>query len=106
MLDQIKTGQTVHVKVAKHPTNAAARKTLQRLLAKDPQIAAEEQRRKEVRQATKRLRTRAGRPWISRPVKKRSVVGEPGDAGTLTVSYDVLKDLNSVARFIEVSPAK
>lgn len=105
MLDNIQTGQKVHVKIARQPTNAAARKTLARLLANDPQIAAEERRRKDVRQANKHTRTRAGRPWIVRPVRKPSVRGHLGEAGTITASYDVIKDLKSVAKFIEVSPA-
>jgi hypothetical protein len=105
MLDQIQTGQKVHVKVAKQPTNAAAKKTLKRLLAKDPQVAAEEQRRKQVRDANKRPRIRAGRPWITRPVKKPSVTGELGEAGTLSASYDVIQDLKSVEKFIDVQPA-
>lgn len=105
MLDNITTGQKVHVKIARQPTNAAARKTLSRLLAKDPDVAAEERRRKEVRDANKRHRIRAGRPWIVRPPRKPSVQGNAGEAGTITASYDVIKDLKSVEKFIEVNPA-
>jgi len=105
MLENIETGQKVRVKVARQPTNAAARKTLARLLAKDPQIAAEQQRRKEVRDTHKHVRTRAGRPWIVRPEKKPAITGDRGEAGTIRATYDVLKDLKSVEKFVEVSPA-
>jgi hypothetical protein len=105
MLDNVQYGQTVQVTVAKQPTNQAAKKTLARLLAKDPQIAAEHQRRKEVREATKHTRTRAGRPWIVRPVKKPVVNGDLGESGHLKVRYQEMKDLKSVARFIDVQPA-
>jgi hypothetical protein len=105
MLENIETGQTVHVTITREPTNASARKTLTRLLSKDPAVAKEEQRRKQVREANKRKRIRAGRPWIVRPVKKPALAGRQGESGTLRASYDVLKDLKSVERFVEVKPA-
>jgi NAD-dependent oxidoreductase involved in siderophore biosynthesis len=105
MLENITPGQKVQVTVAKQPTNQAAKKTLARLLAKDPQVAAELQRRSEVRQSKKHVRTRAGRPWFVRPVKKPAVVGDQGESGTFVARYQELKDLKSVQRFIEVKPA-
>ena len=105
MLENIQTGQKVQVTVAKQPTNAAAKITLARLLAKDPGVAREQRRLTQVREATKRKRIRAGREWISRPVKKHPVRGEQGESGTIVASYDVLQDLKRVAPFVEVSAA-
>jgi len=102
MLEDIKLGQKVHITVAKQPTNAAAKKTIARVLAKDPAIAREKQRREDVRREHKHFRTRAGRPWMVRPAKKPVVQGDRGDAGTVTVRYQELLDLKSVARFVEV----
>ncbi len=107
MLDKINLGDTITVKVTKTPTNAAGRKTLQRVLCKDPGHAAEVRRHRDVRDANTEKTTRGGRyrVWESRMVKQHPVAGEQGDQGTISASYDVMKDLKSVEKFIEVAKA-
>lgn len=107
MLDKITPGDTVTVKVVKQPTNAAASKTLERVLCKDPAHAAEVRRHRKVRDANTPMSTRGGRwrIWEGRMVKQHPVTGRAGEQGTVTATYDVLQDLKSVERFIEVAKA-
>ena len=101
----IQIGTNVQVKVVKQPTNAAAVKTLRRVLAKDATVKEEKKRLDKVADANLKYKTRGGRPWIQRMVKIHPVKGVVGDQGVVFASVDVIADLKSVARFVEVSPA-
>ena len=95
----------IAIKVVKAPTNAAAKKTLQRLLSKDSKVQAENRRLKRVRKAHFSQGRRGGRFWDINVVKQQPVAGCLGEAGVITASLDVITDLKSVAQFVEVKPA-
>ena len=104
-LENITPGQTVHVKVVQQPSNTAARRTLERLLSKDPQAQREQERLRRARQRHTRHQQRGGRQWTVRVVKQHPLQGQRGEEGTIRATVDVLRDLGSVQRFIEVEPA-
>lgn len=106
-MSDITPGSTVTVKVVKAPKNAAARKTLVRLLSKDADVIKENKRLKKVRKSNQTMSTRGGRwrVWESRLVKQRPVTGNIGEQGTFLATPDVVRDLNSVEGCIEVSAA-
>ena len=101
----IAPGTKINLKVTKQPTNAAASKTLERLLGKDPAVIAENKRHAKIRKKAQWMSTRGGRwrIWESRLAKQHPVSGKIGEEGTIVASYDVLKDLPSVERFLEVT---
>jgi len=101
----IATGSTVTFKIVKTPTNEAARKTLVRLLSKDKAVITEDKRLRKARKDNLVLAPRSGRLWAINVVKQRPVTGKIGEQGTILASYDVVKDLKSVEKFIEVSAA-
>ena len=103
----IAPGSQVTVKVVKQPTSAAATKTVVRLLSKDPGIAKRNKTIKKNRNASPKFSPRGGRwrVWESRQPKVRLVHGRPGEQGTITAGVQELRDLASVERFVEVSPA-
>ncbi len=101
----IAPGTQVTVKIIKRPTSQAAAKTLLRVLRKDPTVRAEDRRLEASRDRHFSTKPRGGRPWNRFVPAKAPVKPEPGVTGTLTATLDVLKDLNSVSRFIEVSKA-
>ena len=103
----IDPGTTIHVKVVKPVTNAAAAKTVTRLLSKDARAMAENKRHREIRKKAQWKSPRGGRwrVWESRLAKQRPVKAEIGEQGTLTATLDVLRDLPSVQRFVEIKPA-
>ena len=102
----IAPGTKINLKVVKQPTNAAASKTLARLLGKDPAAIAENKRHAKIRKKAQWMSTRGGRwrVWESRLAKQHPVSGKLGEEGTILASYDVLEDLPSVERFVEVKP--
>jgi len=105
MVDDITPGSRVQIKVVKTPRKAAAVKTLVRILAKDDLFRAENNRIHRLRKTHNRVKQRGGRPWTVRMVKLPSARGQAGETGTITATSDVINDLRSVARFIEVAPA-
>ncbi len=104
-LDTIKPGSTITVKIVTRPTNIAASKTLERLLAKDPAVKREVARHRRIRESNTTTKTRGGRDWVQRMPKQHPVEGKLGESGTITASLDVLRDLKSVSRFVEVEAA-
>ena len=105
MPDEIAVGSRIQVKVVKQPTNAAAAKTIVRLLSKAEPVQEENRRLRRMRDTYAEDRTRAGRLWTVRVPKQRPVKGEVGESGTLKATVDVIRDLGSVARFVEITAA-
>ena len=101
----VSMGSQARVEIIKTPSNAAALKTVRRILAKDERIAANKRRAKESRAGSMRVKQRGGRPWEHRPKMKHAVDGVVGEAGTVKVTQDVLNDLKSVSRFVKVTAA-
>ena len=105
MLDKIAPGSKINVKIVKQPTNTAASKTLMRVLAKDSAVNAEHERQAKIRKTNSSPSRRGGRLYGGRVVKQHPVKGQLGEAGTVTATLQVLRDLGSVQRFVEVSQA-
>lgn len=106
-MPDITPGTTVNIKIIKQPASDGARKTLVRLLSKDPEVVAENKRLKKVRKTNQTHSPRGGRwrVWEGRLAKQRPVTGNLGESGTILASVDVLTDLNSVDKYVEVSQA-
>ena len=103
MPSTIKPGKTVTVKIVNAPTNAAAIATIKRVLAKDETVKAEHLRQRKVRRKNYNPTMRGGRLYGGRVVKQHPIKGRIGEQGTILATNDVIRDLNSIARFIEVS---
>lgn len=101
----IKPGSNVQVKVVKAPTNAAAAKTIVRILSKDKTVMAENKRQRQIRKRLYAPQPRGGRTYGGYVVKQHPVKGILGEQGTVFASLDVVQDLKSVERFVEVTPA-
>lgn len=98
----IKPGSKVTVEIKRPPTSHAARKTLTRVCAKDPQIAKADRRRKEKRPSLQEKR-RGGRFWAHRMKSRSAVELTPGAKYHVLATLDVMRDLASVERFIAIS---
>lgn len=105
MIENIETGKQIKVTIVKQPTNAAAVKTLQRVLSKDEQAKAEQKRLERARRRNLRHHQRGGRQWAVRVVKQQPVQATVGASGTIKATYDTIRDLESVERFVQVAPA-
>lgn len=98
-------GAKVRVTVTKQPTNAAAAKTIVRLLSKDPAVKKDNARLRAIRRRDYKPDRRGGRLYGGRVVKQHPVRARAGESGVVVATDDVVRDLCSVARFIEVEPA-
>jgi len=105
MLDKITPGTKIKVKIIKTPTNAAASKTLVRVLSKDRGIMKENDRLRRVRKTHLVQSQRGGRFWDINVVKQQPLKAVAGVEKTIVATTSALADLSSVSRFIEVAKA-
>ena len=103
MLADIQPGQQISVTVTSEPKAAAQRKTLIRLCEKDAQVRVERKRLKRARPVT--FHRRGGRPWGDRPYRVAVVKTTAGASYNIFASIDVLRDLKSIEKHVEVTPA-
>ena len=103
MATDIKPGGTVTVTVSKNITRASARKTIERLFMKDKAVARPiETRSRNFIELPKR---RGGQIWTKRPNKVHPDLNK-GAKATILATPQALKDLASVAGFVEVKNSK
>ncbi|HEX2971958.1 MAG TPA: hypothetical protein VHP11_06475 [Tepidisphaeraceae bacterium] len=100
MAIEAKSGQTLRVTIAKSVNRESARKTLERLFRKDKSVTAPVDARSANFKALPKRR--GGRIWTKRPNKLHLDLGK-GQAATIKVTPQALKDLNSVEAFVQVS---
>ena len=104
--ENIAPGAQVRVEVVKRPTNAAALKTLRRVLVKDATAADAKKKDKLFRRRSESVKRRGGRPWEHRPTMRHPFNGLIGESGTLKATASVLHDLASISRFVKVTVSK
>jgi len=98
----LKPGQTVRITISKTINRASARKTLQRLFLKDKAVSKPIARRsRNFKDIPKR---RGGVIWTKRPNKVHPSL-QRGQSATVKTTPQSLRDLSSVAAFIQVVPA-
>ncbi len=101
MAIEAKPGQSIRVTITRLINRESARKTLERLFMKDKEFAKPfEARSANFKDKPKR---RGGRIWTKHPNKVHPAL-QAGEAATLKATASVLKDLNSVASFIDAAP--
>ncbi len=105
-MSDIAPGSRINVTIVKDPTSQAATKTLVRLLSKDARVQAENDRQRKIRKRLYNPKPRGGRFYGGHVVKQHPLKGRRGESGTITATLDVLRDLESVKRFVEITPAK
>ncbi len=95
----LKTGSSVRVTVSKAITRAAARKTIERLFMRDKAVRGPiDIRSRNFKELPKR---RGGCIWTKRPNKVHPTL-DKGFSATLKVTPQSIRDLNSVAEFVEI----
>ena len=93
-------GQSVRVTISKTINRESARKTVERLFMKDKAIVAPlDARSSNFKALPKR---RGGRIWTKRPNKIHPALAR-GDAATIVVTPQAIRDLHSVETFVTVA---
>ena len=102
MATELKPGGTVKVTVSKNITRAAARKTIERLFMKDKAVVKPIAiRSRNFKELPKR---RGGQIWTKRPNKVHPDLNK-GASAMILATPQAIKDLASVASFVEVKSA-
>lgn len=104
-MQDITPGSKVTVKIVKAPASEGARKTLERVLMKSDDMKVEDARLKRARKNNIKNDMRGGRIYPRRVPKQHPIKGVVGEQQTVVATLDVIRDLKSVERFIEVSAA-
>jgi hypothetical protein len=99
----ITPGTLVSVKVKRTVVSEKAAKTLSRLFAKDAANKPLRRRRKKLLSGAIEVRRRGGRPWEVRPKAPRLIQPKTGDTCKILATLDVIGDLKSVSRYVDVS---
>ena len=99
----IDPGSVVSVEIAATPRSAAARKTLIRVCRKDPRIAKQHRQQKRTRPSLQEW-IRGGRYWHHQMKSKPGIKLDPGERYTVNATVDVIRDLQSVERYVKVTP--
>jgi hypothetical protein len=105
MADQVEVGSRIRIEVIQAPRSTASRKTLLRLMLKDPALHKRHQVNRRHRRAAIKVRSHAGRPWRVIPKKALPVRGEPGESATILASADVVVDLRRLGPYVKITPA-
>lgn len=96
----VKPGTTIRVTISKSINRESARKTIERLFMKDKEIVAPlAARSRNFKALPKR---RGGRIWTKRPNKVHPELNK-GIAATILATPQSIRDLNSVADFVQVA---
>ena len=102
MASELKPGGTVKVTVNKNITRDSARKTLERLFMKDKSVSKPIETRS--RNFIPLPKRRGGQIWTKRPNKLHPDLTQ-GASATILATPQAIRDLNSVASFVEVKSA-
>ena len=98
----LKSGQTIRVTIKKEIKREGARKTIERLFMKDKSIAGPiENRSANFKELPKR---RGGQIWTKRPNKVHPDLNR-GASATIKTTPQAIRDLGSVAEFVEIASA-
>ncbi len=106
MATEITPGTRIRISLKSSPSSEKAAKTLSRLFLAAPANHKARRTRKKLRSNYILGHQRGGRTWYVRPKAPRIFQPVKGDSCTLVASTSVLRDLGSVARHVDVTPAK
>ncbi|MEW6252999.1 MAG: hypothetical protein AB1716_20365 [Planctomycetota bacterium] len=99
---EIAPGQTVSIELTSVPRNAAARKTLVRLFARDAAVVRDKRWQQRHRPSWQQWR-RGGNIWHHQMKTKPPVTLAAGRQVALQATVDVIRDLQSVQRWVKVT---
>lgn len=103
MATEIKPGSKIKVTLEQMPTNEAASKTLARIFRSNVEGRRARKVRKQLRASQFDGRQRGGRIWMVMPKAPRLCQPEKGATCELTATTSLIRDLNSVKRFVKIS---
>lgn len=98
----IPVGAAVSIEITAEPRSESARKTLMRLCRKDPAVM-KHHRRQQSRRPSWEEWVRGGKYWHHQMKTQPAVQLAPGQKYDVRATLDVIRDLNTVQRWVKVS---
>jgi hypothetical protein len=104
--DKIVPNTEMTFTIIKEPTRPASRKTIERLMWMQPQAKKDHSMLQRLRkQKGIKYTIRAGRVWFDRPRATRTMRAERGASFTLKITPQIVNDLKSVSKYLDVTTA-
>lgn len=97
-----KPGQTLRCTITKAPRARAARKTVERLMWRDPAVAKGLRKGHKARRRTTEIYTRGNRDWVKRQECARIVEVVRGADWSMVYHHDLAADLASVKDYLSI----
>jgi hypothetical protein len=105
MIDSLKPGQTIRCTVLKLPKAAAAKKTIERLMRRDPAVSKGLRKSHKLRSETTVTYNRGNRDWVQRQKVGKIVRLVKGNTWTCTFDMSVAPDFRAVSDYVKVEAA-
>ncbi len=105
MIDSLKPGQTIRCTVTKLPKAAADRKTIERLMRRDPSVIRGLRKSARLRARTTVTYNRGNRDWVQRQKVGKIVRLVKGNSWTCVYDLNAGADFRAVADFVKVEAA-
>ncbi|MFN7020092.1 MAG: hypothetical protein ACK4WH_02030 [Phycisphaerales bacterium] len=100
-----KPGCTLRMTITKAPRARAARKTVERLMWRDPVVSKGLRKSHKVRQRSTVVYNRGNRDWVQRQECARIVEVTNGQTWTMVYHLDLANDIASVASYLQIEQA-
>ena len=104
-MESFKAGQKIKCTVLKLPKAAADRKTIERLMRRDPAVTRGLRNSHHIRQRTTVTYNRGNRDWVQRQKVGKIVRLVKGNTWTCSFDVSVAPDFKAVADFVKVVAA-
>ncbi len=105
MVDQLTPGQTIKCTITAVPRAEARKKTVARLMRRDPAISTGLRKAQAHRRRTMIVYSRGGRDWYSRKKASRLAHVQAGNTWTMAYTPDLANDLKSVSQYVSIEGA-
>jgi hypothetical protein len=105
MLDTLKPGQTIRCTITAAPRTEAGIDTLERLMRQEPSIKRGLRRAQRRRRQDMVVYNRGNRDWYKREICGKLVQARKGASWTMQYSLQILPELKSLAKYLQVKPA-
>lgn len=105
MIDSLKPGQKIRCTVLKLPKAAADRKTIERLMRRDPAVTRGLRKSQSIRAKTTLVYNRGNRDWVQRQKVGKIVRLAAGNSWSCLFDLGVASDMKAVAKFLKIEAA-
>lgn len=105
MIETLKPGQTIRCTVLKLPKAAAACKTIERLMRRDPQVIRGLRKSHVLRERSTLVYNRGNRDWVQRQKVGKIVRLVAGNSWSFVFDLNIVPEMKSVADYLKIEKA-